>query len=95
MNSKISGLSTVGLVSGLITIVVIPPFAAATPADLKLSLWRSPGSPTLTPMSTMPGAKQFCSQSIILSILRSKDELLLYIPVILSFSINTEPSESV
>ena len=45
-------------------------------------------------MSTIPGAKQFCSQSITLSILKSKDGLLLYTPAIVSFSINTEPSVS-
>jgi len=65
------------------------------PADLKLSLWRSPGSPIFTPMSTIPGARHFFSQSITLSMLKSKDGTPLYIPAILSFSINKEPIESV
>ena len=43
--------------SGRVTIVVMPPAAAARPADLKDSLCRSPGSQTLTPMSIMPGAR--------------------------------------
>ena len=56
-NSKTSGVSMAGRVSGRVSMVVTPPAAAAAPAVPKLSLWRSPGSETLTPMSTMPGAK--------------------------------------
>ena len=57
MNSSVSGPSIGGSVSGRVTIVVTPPAAAAAPAVRKLSLCRSPGSPTLTPMSMMPGAR--------------------------------------
>ena len=56
-NSSVSGVSIAGSVSGRVTMVVTPPAAAAAPAVRKLSLWRSPGSPTLTPMSMMPGAR--------------------------------------
>jgi hypothetical protein len=45
-------------------IVVTPPAAAASPAERKLSRWRSPGSPILTPQSTMPGARHLPPQSI-------------------------------
>ena len=55
-NSRISGLSIGGFVSGLVTIVVIPPAAAEAPADLKLSLCCSPGSHIFTPISIIPGA---------------------------------------
>ena len=44
--------------------VVTPPAAAAAPAVRKLSLCRSPGSPTLTPMSMMPGARYLPPQSV-------------------------------
>ncbi len=53
-----------GLVSGRTTIVVTPPAAAASPAERKLSLCRSPGSPIFTPQSTMPGARQWPPQSM-------------------------------
>ena len=62
-NSSVSGVSMAGSVSGRVTMVVTPPAAAEAPAVRKLSLWRSPGSPTLTPMSMMPGARCLPPQS--------------------------------
>ena len=62
-NSRVSGLSTEGFVSGRATNVVTPPAAAANPAERKLSLWRSPGSQTLAPISTIPGARYWPSAS--------------------------------
>ena len=41
------------------------------PAERKLSLWRSPGSPILTPISTMPGASTLPSQSMVCAALGS------------------------
>ena len=65
-NSRVSGLSVAGWVSGRVINVVTPPAAAASPADRKLSLCRSPGSQTLTPTSTIPGAKHLpCPSSVL------------------------------
>ena len=64
VNSSVSGVSIAGRVSGRVTMVVTPPAAAACPADLKDSLWRSPGSQTLTPISIIPGASALPPQSM-------------------------------
>ena len=63
-NCTSAGSSSGGSVSGWATKVVIPPAAAASPAERKLSRCRAPGSPTKTRMSTMPGASGRPPQSI-------------------------------
>ena len=91
-NSSVSGLSMAGCVSGRAMIVVTPPAAAASPAERKLSLCRSPGSPILTPRSTMPGARHLPPQSMMVAPLGAGRSPT---PAIMPFSISRLPVVSV
>src|SRR5581483_9523771 len=65
MKSTRATSSMTGAVSGIVTMVVTPPAAAARPADAKVSRCSAPGSPTKTRMSTSPGATMAPRQSTI------------------------------
>src|SRR5690606_37431210 len=56
MKSTSATSSITGSVSGIVTIEVTPPAAAAWPAEANVSRCSAPGSPTKTRMSTRPGA---------------------------------------
>ena len=55
--STMAGSSMTGFVSGMETMVVTPPAAAASPALLSVSRWAAPGSPMKARMSMRPGAE--------------------------------------
>ena len=65
MKSTSATSSITGSVSGMVTMVVTPPAAAACPAEAKVSRCSAPGSPTKTRMSTRPGATIAPRQSTI------------------------------